>query len=466
MENSENAPTNTPSANMGDEVKKAFINQFAENQNHYQRLFVQFLSAVLIALVAYAFVYTNTSNYVNPNRNEVAVKIQPSDSSSVLGSFEAETFDTIKDKDGHILSYGKIHLIAANLFAQLILLVLGLTLLNMGYAFRRDQHVIHNIRVSSLSEKEYTAVFEIGFTGLKKRIINYLPNFYGILFFAIMAMQLLVYLSIYFYLTRFETESLGGTEKEQYFLSFLGYGVSYRTVKFFLLFPLLTQFCFYVLYFLKYNSRVNNIKLRTQLTITSLANRANLRTLIIVCFAFFILKVAFLAFFFSLSLFASATLSFFAGWANSFYRYLSLKQDSAYQRKQNISNAIFYFLSASLILSVTTYGMYHQNLRISATDISPLISISFLLVISIYIVAELYQQKFRKSGSNAITIVDQLKFESYLFFTLFIGFFFIFFTKIRFIDYVVSFGIGLLSLAWFIRSVAFIIDDELERSKS
>lgn len=347
------------SINMSNEVKKAFVIQFAENQNHHQRLFIQFLSAVLIALVAYAYVYSNTSNYVVPrplaNQQNYNPTIEPSyDTSVILNSFEAKTFETIKDKKGDILSYSKIHLVGSYLFAQMVLVVLGLTLLHMGYSFRRDQQVVRNIRIKSLGDKEFKEIFATSFTGLGKRFTNYLPNFHGILFFAIFTIQVITYCSIYIYFDRFpETTILGGHQVPVIFLKdFFGYNISYKSLKFLLLAPVGLLFIFYFLYFIKYNTKVNNIKLVNQLTITKLANRNNLKKISLICLLFFGIKISLLFFSFSTSLLSSAVINLFAFLSNSFARYLTLKG----KRVKNISNALFYFLAAITAFGITLYG--------------------------------------------------------------------------------------------------------------
>jgi len=61
------------------EILQSFINQFGENQNHQQKLFIQFLSSVIVVLAAYALVYINmasfhkhflTNKIVNENQSE------------------------------------------------------------------------------------------------------------------------------------------------------------------------------------------------------------------------------------------------------------------------------------------------------------------------------------------------------------------------------------------------------------
>lgn len=458
-----NESKNQPSLNMGDEVKKAFLNQFAENQNHHQRLFVQFLSVVLIALIAYAYVYTNTSNYVNPsiNTNNITEISQPYDTSIILNSFEAKTFDVVKDKSGHILSYAKIHLVSIYLFAQMVLVVLGLTLLHMGYSFRRDQQVIHNIRVKSLTSEEYKKIFETSFTGLGKRFTNYLPNFYGILFFAIFAIQVITYWSAYVYLDRFpEVQKINNIIKQVTFINdFFGYNITYSSLKFILGIPVGILFSFYFLYFIKYNTKVNNIKLVNQLTITSISDRINLKRIALLCLFFAVIKIIFLIWIFSLSLLSSAIISFFAVLANLFARYLTLRS----QKVKNISNAIFYFLAALAIFIITIISFLNHTNRVGQNS-RLLFFICFITTCILYTIAQLYQKGFLKPKNNAIAIVHQLKQESYFFFILSIIFILISFSKMVSLDYFLSFMLGFWALAWSIRSITFIVDTELERN--
>lgn len=464
---------NNVPVNMDHEVKKAFINQFAENQNHQQRLFVHFLSVVLVSLVAYAFVYSNTSNYYKKTGTDKfeTEMFQGQDTSVFLQPFEAKTFDTVKDKNGNILSYGKIHLVSIYLFAQMVLLVLGLTLLHMGYSFRRDQQVVHTIRIKSLGEDEFKKIFSTGFTGLGKRFTNYLPNFYSILFFAILALQLIIYWSIYIYLDTYP--EIEGSRLIIFISDFFGYNITYRAIKFILSLPILFQAGFYFLYFIKYNTKVNNIQLKNQLSITSLADKNNLRKIGRLCLLFGVIKFVFLLWFFSLSLMSSAIISFFAACANLFAGYIKMNEkngheDIEHHKKsygKNLSNFIFYLFASLGIIVITIYSIAHRNHRITVNT-GPLIIFCTIMTIIIYSVSELHKNKYIKTGNNALAIVDQLKLESYIFFIMLGTYFIIFFSKIKFFDYALSLALGSLAFAWSVRSLMLIVDTELQRNNS
>ncbi|MFS4454830.1 hypothetical protein [Maribacter sp. 2304DJ31-5] len=94
-----------------DELIKSFHEQFAQNQNHHQKLFFQILSVIVTVTVGYSYVYT-------------------------MGG-EILTTD----------SKPSIFLLSLALIISTIVLGLSLVLLsNMAYGFRRDQFVNNRIR--------------------------------------------------------------------------------------------------------------------------------------------------------------------------------------------------------------------------------------------------------------------------------------------------------------------------------
>jgi len=97
------------------ELKEQLINsfheQFAQNQNHHQKLFFQILSVIVTVTVGYSYVYTMGGKLPNP-------ELKPS-----------------------------IYLLSLALIISTIVLGLSLVLLcNMAYGFRRDQYVNNRIR--------------------------------------------------------------------------------------------------------------------------------------------------------------------------------------------------------------------------------------------------------------------------------------------------------------------------------
>ena len=101
--------------------------QFAENQNHHQSLFIQFLVALLTLFAGFGFVYTHTKPDIPYNQTYVEI-------SENLLCFS------------NIFSFQQLSLY--HLFWQL----LNLILLNQGYGFRRDQYLNMIIRKDKLQK--------------------------------------------------------------------------------------------------------------------------------------------------------------------------------------------------------------------------------------------------------------------------------------------------------------------------
>ncbi|MET2984170.1 hypothetical protein [Aureibaculum conchae] len=94
-----------------EELIKSFHEQFAENQNHHQKVFFQILSVIVTVAVGYSYVYTMGGKIPSSN-------LKPS-----------------------------IFLLSLALIISTIVLGLSLVLLsNMAYGFRRDQYVNNKIR--------------------------------------------------------------------------------------------------------------------------------------------------------------------------------------------------------------------------------------------------------------------------------------------------------------------------------
>ncbi|MEO8948596.1 MAG: hypothetical protein ABI308_09325 [Mucilaginibacter sp.] len=152
------------------DLLRSFHEQFAENQNHHQTVFIQFISAVLAVLVGYGFVYTNTS-------------------------ISADPFIVIRCKEA-IISYSLIDLVGAYLIAQTILGLLVTLTANIGYGFRRDQFVNFRIRQKHIAEETYTAVFPANFDPGNKGWEQYLPEFNRMFIYALTIIQVLLIVSI------------------------------------------------------------------------------------------------------------------------------------------------------------------------------------------------------------------------------------------------------------------------------
>ncbi len=194
------------------EVLKGFHDQFAQNQNHHQRLFIQFLSAVLIVLFAYVVVITNITEEVQP-------------------------IYTVKRHD-YIISYSYFHLYGAYVIAQMIFVLLILVALNMGYNYRRDQTVNQNIRNYAINNNELIKnIFSTG--GFDTKNLNawdYLPGFHKIFYFFMLIVQILIWASVLFY---------------------IHFGYAYNTIIACLLFiPIPISMMLYLIYYSKYKSKI------------------------------------------------------------------------------------------------------------------------------------------------------------------------------------------------------------------
>jgi hypothetical protein len=166
-----------------DELLKSFHQQFAENQNHHQTVFIQFISAVLIVIVGYALVYTNTTS-------------------------DAGIFNVTRDKDQHIVSYAIIHLVGSFFMAELTLTLLCILLLNIGYGYRRDQYVCQNIRKHYITPNDEYVKFFGKFDATGKKMFSYLPDFNLIFVIFLIVLHGLLIFSLFYALCHFNNFKL------------------------------------------------------------------------------------------------------------------------------------------------------------------------------------------------------------------------------------------------------------------
>ncbi len=179
-----------------DELIKSFHEQFAQNQNHHQKLFFQILSVIVTVTVGYSYVYTMGGDLPSPN-------LKPS-----------------------------LFLLSLSLIISTIVLGLSLVLLcNMAYGFRRDQFVNNKIREKAklinnqdpnddIFPKSYDPAWSFNKKQKKyaKRLkkmkipirityglwvwmlkrLSWMPNFHNSLFFMLCLIQLLLLLSYIF----------------------------------------------------------------------------------------------------------------------------------------------------------------------------------------------------------------------------------------------------------------------------
>lgn len=117
-----------PEKEVKDQILISFHNQFSENQNHQQTIFLQFFSAILLSAVPFGIVFTNIDS-------------------------EAEFWDATRDpQTTNITSYAAIHLIGAWFLIQIALITLSAFTLKIAYSFRRDQKVVEAIRKNFIGE--------------------------------------------------------------------------------------------------------------------------------------------------------------------------------------------------------------------------------------------------------------------------------------------------------------------------
>jgi len=153
-------------------VKNALLlklhEQFADNQNHHQRVFVQFLVALITLFAGYGYIY---------------IHIDTSLANSPLlisKSVESEYFAP------------EILLLVSTVVLAILSLLCGLLLI-MGYGFRRDQFLNFKIRKKYLKNGEYEHVFGKLYDPTNKGMLDFLPDFYTLFFVFILFFQLLVF---------------------------------------------------------------------------------------------------------------------------------------------------------------------------------------------------------------------------------------------------------------------------------
>ena len=150
--------------NDNDKILDTLHTQFAENQNHHQGIFIQFLIALLALFGGYGYVYTHTNS-------EIAYS------------------QTFAQKLNDIEFYSSSTLISTSVIVIAILTLLNAILLNLGYGFRRDQHLNKIIRQKYLINGEYEKVFGKLYNSDNKGFFDFMPNFYGIFFGFIFGFQ-------------------------------------------------------------------------------------------------------------------------------------------------------------------------------------------------------------------------------------------------------------------------------------
>ena len=151
-------------------ILKTLHSQFADNQNHHQSLFIQFLISLLALFGGFGYVYTHTNPCVDYTQ-------------------------TFVQKIDDIVYFSNQILLSTSTIVIAVLLLLNLIILHQGYGFRRDQHLNFIIRKKYLKD-DYKNVFGELYNPKNKGFGDYLPNFYSIFFWFILGFQITVLIAI------------------------------------------------------------------------------------------------------------------------------------------------------------------------------------------------------------------------------------------------------------------------------
>lgn len=147
------------------EIVKSFHEQFAQNQNHHQGLFLQVLAVLLTVITGFGYLYIH------------------------FGASSADVIVTI----------GTIYI---SLVLSLYLLSLAIALIvNMALGFRRDQMVACNIRVKvgGMDVPNNEGYFPTSFNPVKEcNCFNWMPEFYLIFFVALFLIKIVFVVSVLF----------------------------------------------------------------------------------------------------------------------------------------------------------------------------------------------------------------------------------------------------------------------------
>lgn len=156
----------TDTRDIGKALVISFHEQFAQNQNHHQKLFLQVLVVLLSVLTGFAYLYVR----VDTKSSEISVKM-----------------DTL------------YYYVILSMF----LLSMAISLIcNMALGFRRDQLMAANIRVITgvMDPKSNDGYFFKSFNPQgKTEILKWMPEFHLIFFIALIATKPLLALSVVFY---------------------------------------------------------------------------------------------------------------------------------------------------------------------------------------------------------------------------------------------------------------------------
>ncbi len=222
-------------------VINASLEQFSENINHRQKLFIQFFLGVVVVIVGYTYIYS---------------------------TIEQNAFFWKAYREGEnraITSYPISSLIGSYIVAQIVLILLARFVLSSGYSFRKYQVLVYHIRRDAMGS-EFSKYFGEGnteFSPYNKRGLfskdSYLPEFETIFFVFIWGLQILLFISFSAKLSIFEHPVLLKITEPQTVLTYLGYKI--KMIKFWIILassiPVFATCFFQFKYYTKYLMKVN-----------------------------------------------------------------------------------------------------------------------------------------------------------------------------------------------------------------
>lgn len=205
---------------VGPDIVKSFHEQFSQNQNHHQVLFVQVLAVMVTVLVGFGYVYIRTKGTVTLTQQPAQAIVEATTpkqeflppKTAMLKPESAATDKSDKDPRPPSLESKEpeTNITIVTLYAFLamasLLLSFGLALIsNMGLGFRRDQMVASNIRVLSYvmvppnnSEGiQYIDYFPSDFNPVKKRwFFGWMPEFHKIFWITLFLVKIILVISV------------------------------------------------------------------------------------------------------------------------------------------------------------------------------------------------------------------------------------------------------------------------------
>ena len=151
---------------IAEQLALSFHEQFAQNQNHHQRMFVQVLAVLITVLVGFGYAYTGLQN-----------------GSSDGGNAANMAFD----------------MLYASLMLSMALLSLAIALIvNMAYGFRRDQTTACRIRVNAGAMKaredsdDPGIFFPAKYNPVGKIGCFWMPGYHNIFYIALFAIKVIL----------------------------------------------------------------------------------------------------------------------------------------------------------------------------------------------------------------------------------------------------------------------------------